>query len=197
MNTKLYCSMLFRSLAVFAAALAFSQAGVAGTVTQSAGPFSSDTCCWNQPVLGSVTLAQNTGLIDSLSSTAVAFDQGWGNYDPNSNQVTLELWNGLTPLWGVHAASGLRLDYSTQTFVASAADLAGVNGFLSGIDWSVTPTVTIAMVSRGLGYPGWELHVRDASFSVTSTVPEPTSLGLLGLGLAGLGFARRRKDKTA
>ena len=49
-------------------------------------------------------------------------------------------------------------------------------------DWSITP-------AQANGLSHMELFGRGESFDV----PEPTTLGLLGLGLVGLGMARRRK----
>jgi hypothetical protein len=37
------------------------------------------------------------------------------------------------------------------------------------------------------------LYAFGSGFSVTSLVPEPGTLALLSIGLAGLGFTRRRK----
>jgi hypothetical protein len=34
----------------------------------------------------------------------------------------------------------------------------------------------------------------DVNFTVSAVVPEPATLGVFGLGLAGLGFMRRRKQ---
>mgnify|MGYP000872869216 CR=1 FL=1 len=45
---------------------------------------------------------------------------------------------------------------------------------------------------QAIAYAG-DSSTGAGSFTLTSTVPEPASLALLGIGIAGLGFMRRRK----
>ena len=60
----------------------------------------------------------------------------------------------------------------TPTFLASGANPSYPNAFSNG--WLVAIDDPVLTASRG-------------------TIPEPGSLALLGLGLAGLGFSRRRR----
>ena len=77
----------------------------------------------------------------------------------------------------------------TFTFVSdSATDAGGANTFSNGVSFSINSTVdstTAPDNGAGVFY-----NVNDVS-----DVPEPASMTLLGLGLAGLGMARRRQRK--
>ncbi len=76
--------------------------------------------------------------------------------------------------------------------VFNQTNIAGNSYALHSFNFVAADTLT-TITFGGRNDPTW-LHLDDVSFDVANTVPEPGSLGLLGLALTGLAALRRRKS---
>ena len=82
------------------------------------------------------------------------------------------------------------IDLATNLLVGSAvnAPVSVTNGLTVTVD-ATSPTGFRIM----FGPDGYDAGINDITYSQTTPVPEPASIALLGAGLLGLGFVRKRK----
>jgi hypothetical protein len=195
---KAKMNVLKKAALAAAVSAVFSTSAFAGTIVQSVAGLNYDHYSWqgwSDDNFGQINLAQGTTSVSSLTGASYTYDQGWGGYAPCCNAVNLDLYSGSTLLWQDHFAGGNRASLGNdpqQSYVISAAQLDNLNNALQGIDWSLDPSVSLQLHGDAWAYPGWELHVRDAGMTVTSNVPEPGTVALLGLGILGMGALRRK-----
>ncbi len=98
---------------------------------------------------------------------------------------------GSSTIYGVNPSIIASAGSSSSTFSATTTGTNQWDRFSMSFLADSTST-TIALTGVGTAYSGSYIGLDNVSI-VTSSAPEPTTLALMGLGLAGVGFSRRRK----
>jgi hypothetical protein len=189
-----FLKKLATTIALAAAVTAPAFAGVVQTVSN---PNYYDFYYGGSNEINRITFASGTNNISSLTTTVTTEDQGWGG-QCDCNQVYIALYDtSNNSVWGEHVA-GSAHSWNTYNFdiTSDPTGFANLNQALAAIDYSNGGQASMIMFGNNIGWGGWELRVNGASMTIESShVPEPTSLALMGLGLAGFAAARRKASK--
>ena len=160
---------MFKILTIVASLLAFSLPSSAAIITNINLDDVNDYTNSNSLMLWE-SVGGITGSIDSFDLTLTWKDQGWGNL---KGRLYYEI-DSLGPVY---------IDIASHSWVTETLSVDNIMA-PNGSDFSLYYVVG--------GGGGHSLHIQNASLSISS-VPEPSVLALMGLGIAGLGFAARRK----